>query len=46
MLLVSAADLVARTVLPWELPLGIVTAVCGAPVLIWLVLKMNRKASA
>lgn len=46
MLLVSAADLVARTVLPWELPLGIVTAVCGSPVLIWLVLKMNRKASA
>lgn len=46
MLLVSAADLLARTVLPWELPLGIVTAVCGAPVLIWLVLKMNRKASA
>lgn len=45
MLLVTAADLVARTVLPWELPVGIVTAACGAPVLILLVLRMNRKVS-
>ncbi|MDO4918118.1 iron chelate uptake ABC transporter family permease subunit [Kocuria sp.] len=45
-LLVSGADLLARTVLPWELPVGIVTAFCGAPVLIYLVVKTNRKASA
>lgn len=45
-LLVSAADLLARTILPWELPVGIVTAFCGAPVLIYLVVQTNRKASA
>ena len=45
-LLVSAADFAARVLLPWELPVGIVTAMCGAPVLIYLVLKMNRKATA
>ncbi|GAA2518919.1 MAG: iron chelate uptake ABC transporter family permease subunit [Kocuria sp.] len=45
-LLVSGADLLARTVLPWELPVGIVTAFCGAPALIYLVVKTNRKASA
>jgi iron complex transport system permease protein len=35
-LLVVAADLVARTVLPVELPVGIVTAVLGAPYLLYL----------
>lgn len=40
--LVAAADLLARAALPWELPVGIVTAVIGAPVLIHLVLRANR----
>lgn len=44
--LVSAADLAARVLLPWELPVGIITTVCGAPVLIYLVITLNRKASA
>jgi iron complex transport system permease protein len=35
-LLVVAADLVARTMLPVELPVGIVTAVLGAPYLLFL----------
>lgn len=35
-LLVVAADLVARTALPVELPVGIVTAVLGAPYLLYL----------
>jgi iron complex transport system permease protein len=40
------ADLLARTVLaPVELPVGIVTAVAGGPVFVWLLLR-SRKASA
>ena len=35
-LLVVTADLVARTALPVELPVGIVTAVLGAPYLLYL----------
>ena len=35
-LLVVAADLAARTALPVELPVGIVTAVLGAPYLLYL----------
>ncbi|MBW0105197.1 iron chelate uptake ABC transporter family permease subunit [Pseudonocardia sp. KRD-291] len=42
-LLVVAADLVARTALaPRELPVGVVTAIVGAPVLIALLLRTNR----
>ena len=44
--LVVASDLVARVVLPTELPVGVVTAVVGAPYLIWLLVRTNRKVSA
>ncbi len=40
------ADVVARTVFtPAELPIGIVTALCGAPCFIWL-LKQQRRSGA
>ena len=42
-LLVSAADYLARVVLPWELPVGVVTAVCGAPVLLYFIIRTYRK---
>ncbi|MFT4082264.1 MAG: iron chelate uptake ABC transporter family permease subunit [Nocardioides sp.] len=44
--LVVAADLVTRVVLPFSLPAGLVTAVIGAPYLIWLLLRRNRKVNA
>ena len=42
-LLVSAADYLARVVLPWELPVGVVTAVCGAPALLYFIIRTYRK---
>ncbi|MGK5682611.1 FecCD family ABC transporter permease [Actinoplanes sp. URMC 104] len=46
-LLVSAADLAARVALPGrELPVGLVTAMAGAPYLLWLLVRTNRRASA
>lgn len=44
--LVVAADLVTRVVVPFALPAGLVTAAIGAPYLIWLLLRSNRKVSA
>jgi iron complex transport system permease protein len=44
--LVVGADLVTRVVIPFALPAGLVTAAIGAPYLIWLLLRTNRKASA
>jgi iron complex transport system permease protein len=44
--LVVGADLVTRVVLPFAVPAGIVTAAIGAPYLIWLLLRTNRKVSA
>jgi iron complex transport system permease protein len=44
--LVVAADLVARVVLPGDLPVGLVTAAIGAPYLIWILIRVNRKANA
>ncbi len=35
--LVVVADLVGRAALPWEVPVGIVTAIVGAPYLLWLI---------
>jgi iron complex transport system permease protein len=43
--LVVAADVITRTVLPVPLPAGIVTAAIGAPYLIWLLLRTNRRTS-
>ncbi|GAA4074897.1 FecCD family ABC transporter permease [Nonomuraea soli] len=41
--LVAAADLIARTAFaPVELPVGIVTAVLGAPYLIYLLIRLRR----
>ncbi|MFF3499937.1 FecCD family ABC transporter permease [Streptomyces sp. NPDC003247] len=40
--LVLLADTFARTVFPWDVPVGIVTTAIGAPCLIWLLLR-NRK---
>lgn len=35
--LVVLADVIGRTAFPWEVPVGIVTAIIGAPYLIWLI---------
>jgi ABC-type enterobactin transport system permease subunit len=41
--LVVGADLVTRTVLPEALPVGILTAVLGAPYLLWLLIRGRRQ---
>ncbi|MBM2616690.1 iron chelate uptake ABC transporter family permease subunit [Actinoplanes sp. LDG1-06] len=46
-LLVAVADLAARLALPErELPVGLVTAMVGAPYLLWLLIRTNRRVSA
>ncbi|MBL7258734.1 FecCD family ABC transporter permease [Paractinoplanes lichenicola] len=46
-LLVIVADLAARLALPErELPVGLVTAMVGAPYLLWLLIRTNRRVSA
>ncbi len=44
--LVVGADLVTRVVIPFAVPAGLVTAAIGAPYLIWLLLRTNRKVTA
>ncbi len=44
-LLTVTADLIARTVLGAELPVGVVTAILGAPYLLYLLVRRNRKVS-
>jgi iron complex transport system permease protein len=44
--LVVGADLLTRVVIPFPLPAGLVTAALGAPYLIWLLIRTNRKVSA
>lgn len=44
-LLVVGADLVARTLLPVDVPVGVVTVVLGAPYLLYLLVRRTRKAS-
>ncbi|MCX4092670.1 FecCD family ABC transporter permease [Nocardia sp. alder85J] len=44
-LIVLAGDVAARTVVPVDLPVGIVTAACGAPLLLFLLVRINRKAA-
>jgi iron complex transport system permease protein len=45
-LLVAAADLGARLALPArELPVGLVTAAVGAPYLLWLLVRTNRRTT-
>jgi iron complex transport system permease protein len=45
-LLTVAADLIARTALGTEIPVGIVTAVLGAPYLVYLLARRNRGVTA
>lgn len=40
--LVLAADLLGRAVLPWDVPVGIITTVVGAPYFIWLLIRHRR----
>jgi len=43
--LVTAADIVVRLISPDEkLPLGVLTALLGAPFFVWLILRMRRDA--
>ncbi|MEU6242365.1 iron chelate uptake ABC transporter family permease subunit [Streptomyces sp. NPDC047024] len=45
-LVVLGSDLIAREAIPGtELPVGIVTGVLGAPVLLWLLIRANRAGS-
>ncbi|MET8142354.1 iron chelate uptake ABC transporter family permease subunit [Sphaerisporangium sp. NPDC005288] len=45
-LVVLSSDLAARELLPaTELPVGIVTGVLGAPILLWLLIRANRAGS-
>lgn len=44
--LVVGGDVVARTLLPVELPVGIVTTAVGGPFLMYLIVRANRKATA
>lgn len=44
--LVVAADLVTRVVLPFAMPAGLLTAAIGAPYLIYLLLRNNKKVTA
>ncbi|MCM6772235.1 iron chelate uptake ABC transporter family permease subunit [Nocardia sp. CDC159] len=44
-LLVVGSDVLARTVFPVDLPVGIVTAALGAPFLLLLLVRVNRKAT-
>jgi ABC-type enterobactin transport system permease subunit len=43
--LVVGADLVTRTLLPEALPVGILTAVLGAPYLLWLLVRGRRRST-
>lgn len=44
--LVVGADLITRVVVPFAMPAGLVTSAIGAPYLIWLLIRTNRKVSA
>jgi iron complex transport system permease protein len=43
--LVLAADLLARSAFPWQVPVGIITTVIGAPYLIWLLIRHRKEMS-
>lgn len=44
-LLVTASDLIAREVVPHQLPVGVITAVIGAPFMLFMLLRTNRIGS-
>jgi iron complex transport system permease protein len=46
-LLMVVVDIVARIIIPpAELPVGIITAVIGAPVFLWILLRQQRRGGA
>jgi heme transport system permease protein len=46
-LMMEVIDIVARVIIrPAELPIGIITAIIGAPVFIWILLRQQRRGSA
>jgi iron complex transport system permease protein len=45
-LLLIGSDLIARTALPNDLPVGIVTAIIGGPFLVYLLVRQNVKRAA
>jgi len=46
-LLMEVVDIVARLVIPpAELPVGIITAIVGAPVFLWILLREGRQGSS
>jgi iron complex transport system permease protein len=45
-ILLNAADLIARLiVIPAEMPIGVITALCGAPFFIWLIFNFKKTRS-
>ena len=45
--MMSVVDIVARMIIPpAELPVGIITAVVGAPVFLWILLRQQRRGAA
>lgn len=45
--LMVAVDIVARVIIPpAELPIGIITAVIGAPIFLWILVRQQRQGSA
>ena len=45
--MMEVVDVVAREVIPpAELPVGIITAVVGAPVFLWILLREQRQGGA
>nr|WP_324197787.1 iron chelate uptake ABC transporter family permease subunit [Nocardia abscessus] len=44
-ILVVGADIASRTLFPVDLPVGVVTAAFGGPFLLYLLVRMNRKAT-
>lgn len=44
-IIVAGGDALARGVLPGEVPIGIITAIVGAPYLIWLLTQRNERRS-
>jgi iron complex transport system permease protein len=44
-LLLVTSDLVARTAFPETFPVGVVTAVIGAPYLLWLLVRGRRRST-
>jgi iron complex transport system permease protein len=45
-ILLNFADLIARViVIPAEMPIGVITALIGAPFFIWLIFNLNKSKS-